>query len=72
MFFLNKHTPNILSHIFYPKKNSIGLYKDIIFKFLVTTLYYMYNMQWNMNFFSLDNSSKKKSSQFSFIFYKPF
>jgi hypothetical protein len=26
----NKHTPNILSHIFYPKRNSNELYKDNI------------------------------------------
>jgi hypothetical protein len=28
---LYKHNPNFLSHILYPKKNSIGLYKDNFF-----------------------------------------
>jgi hypothetical protein len=72
MFFLNKHTPNILSHILHPKKISIGLYKDIFFKLLVTTLYFMSNMQWNIDFCSLNNYSKNKSYQSNFIFYRPF
>jgi hypothetical protein len=28
---LDKHIPNFLSHILYPKRNSIGLYKDNFF-----------------------------------------
>jgi hypothetical protein len=67
---LNKHTPNILSHILYPKGIPLDYIKTF-FSRLVTTLYFMSNMQWNMDLLFLENFNFEKSSQCSFIFYRP-
>jgi len=40
-FSLYKHNPNFLSHIFYPKKNSTGLYKDNLFTFSSNIVLYV-------------------------------
>jgi hypothetical protein len=59
-YFLNKHTPNILLHTLYPKRNSNELYK-IKKSLLVPTLYSMFSMQGNMNFCYLNNFSKENA-----------
>ncbi len=64
-------TPKFISHILYPKKIPLNHIKTT-FSLLVATLYFMSSMQWNIYFCSLNNYSKKESSQRSFIFYRLF
>ncbi len=47
-------------------------YIEIKFSFLIATLYSMSSVQQNIDFCSLQNLNKKKSSQCNFIFYGSF
>ncbi len=68
MFFFVQTQSKLFILYFLPKKKIPLDYIKTIFSLLVATLYSMFSMQQNMDFYS----NKKKSSQCSFIFYRSF
>jgi hypothetical protein len=66
------NTLQTLYHIFFTQRRIPMNYIKTTFSLLISTLYSMSNMQWNMDFCYLNNYNDKKSSQCSCTFYRPF